>query len=59
MAFGPFGENRLFSDEAMATIGGALMQEVLGAFISTSGFIVVVRNFPVALCPAYRETAQR
>lgn len=44
----PLCKNSLLCDEPVATIRGALVQEVFGTFVTTSCFIVVIRHLLVA-----------
>lgn len=48
VCLGPLGENRLLCNETVAAVGGALVQDILGTFVTASGFVVVIRNLPVA-----------
>lgn len=48
VSLGPLGENRLLRYEAVAAVRGALVQDVLGTLVPASGFVVVIRNLPVA-----------
>lgn len=48
---GPLGENGLLRDETMSSVGGALVEEVLGALVPAARLVVVVGNSFVAFCP--------
>lgn len=51
VSFGPLGEYRLFRDEAVSAIGGALVELILGTLVPAAGLVVVVGNLSVAFGP--------
>lgn len=53
---GPFGEHGLLGDEAVAAVGGALVEHVLGALVAAADLVVVVGNLPDALRPGTWRT---
>lgn len=51
MSFGPLGEHRLLCDEAVPTVGGAFMEQILCTLIPAACLVVVVGNLLVTLRP--------
>lgn len=52
--FGPLGKHSFLCDEAVAPVGSALVEHVLGTFIPTSWLVVVVGDLPHTLGPGRR-----
>ena len=59
VCLGPLGEHGLLRDEAVPSVGGALMQEVLGALVPAARLVVMVGHLPVVLCPGERQNGVR
>lgn len=51
VSLGPLGEHRFLCDEAMSSIGGALVELILRTLVPAAGLVVVVRDLSVTLCP--------
>lgn len=47
VSFGPLGEHRLLCDEAVPSVRGALVKEILCTLVPAAGLVVVVGNFSV------------
>lgn len=54
VSFGPLGEHGLLGDEAVPTIGGALMKQILCTLVPAARLVVVVGNLSVTLRPEER-----
>lgn len=57
--FGPLGEHRLLRDEAVAAIGGALVQHVLCTLVPAAGLVVMIGNLFVTLRPEGKKKDKR
>lgn len=51
VSLGPLGEHRLLRDEAMSTVGGTLMEQILCTLVAAASLVVVVGDLSVTLCP--------
>lgn len=55
VSLGPLGKNRLLCDEAMSSVGGVLVKEVLGTLVPAAHLVVMVGHCSFTLQPEGKQ----